>query len=51
MLGSALLIVSINIELPSMVLWFAGIILWVVIMYTFFTAMTVSENKPSIEAG
>ena len=34
-----------------MVLWFAGISLWVVIMYTFFTAVTVRENKPSIEAG
>src|SRR5262249_58092966 len=36
---------------PAMVLWFAGIALWLVIMYTFFTAMTVRENKPSIEAG
>ncbi len=26
-------------------------VLWLVIMYTFFTAMTVRENKPSIEAG
>src|SRR6185436_12991476 len=28
-----------------------GIALWIVIMYTFFTAVTVRENKPSIEAG
>jgi tellurite resistance protein TehA-like permease len=35
----------------AIVLWFAGIALWLVIMYTFFTAMTVHENKPSIEAG
>jgi len=49
-LGSALLIV-IDQYRPAIVLWFAGIILWVVIMYTFFTAMTVRENKPSIEAG
>src|SRR5690349_5120617 len=49
-LGSALLIV-IDQYRPAMVLWFAGIGLWVVIMYTFFTAMTVRENKPSIEAG
>jgi tellurite resistance protein TehA-like permease len=26
-------------------------LLWAVIMYTFFAAMTVRENKPSIEAG
>jgi tellurite resistance protein TehA-like permease len=49
-LGSALLIV-IDQYRPAMVLWFAGIGLWIVIMYTFFTAMTVRENKPSIEAG
>lgn len=49
-LGSALLIV-VNRSGPALVLWFAGIGLWVVIMYTFFTAMTVRENKPSIEAG
>jgi len=49
-LGSALLIV-VDRYRPAMVLWFAGIGLWIVIMYTFFTAMTVRENKPSIEAG
>jgi tellurite resistance protein TehA-like permease len=49
-LGSALLIV-VDQYRPALVLWFAGIGLWVVIMYTFFTAMTVRENKPSIEAG
>ena len=49
-LGSALLIVFDQYR-PAMALWFAGIIFWIVIMYTFFTAVTVSENKPSIEAG
>jgi tellurite resistance protein TehA-like permease len=49
-LGSALLIVF-NQHRPAMALWFAGIGLWIVIMYAFFTAMTVSKNKPSIEAG
>ena len=49
-LGSALLIVA-NRYRPAMALWVAGISLWVVIMYTFFTAMTVRENKPSIEGG
>jgi tellurite resistance protein TehA-like permease len=32
-------------------LWFAGLLLWAVIMYAFFAAMTVREHKPSIEAG
>src|ERR1051325_2320371 len=49
-LGSALLIVLDQYR-PALVLWLAGLSLWVVIMYTFFTAMTVRENKPSIEAG
>ena len=49
-LGSALLIV-LDRSRPAIVLWLAGIGLWVVIMYAFFTAVTVSENKPSIEAG
>jgi tellurite resistance protein TehA-like permease len=49
-LGSELLIV-LDQHRPAMVLWSAGVALWIVIMYTFFTAMTVIENKPSIEAG
>ena len=49
-LGSALLIV-VDQYRPALVLWLAGIILWVVIMYTFFAAVTVREDKPSIEAG
>ena len=32
-------------------LWGLGIVLWVVIMYAFLTAVTVRENKPSLEAG
>lgn len=49
-LGSALLIVAGRYGF-AMVLWIAGISFWIVIMYTFFTAVTVRENKPSIEAG
>lgn len=49
-LGSELLIVLDQYRAAT-VLWIAGMVLWVVIMYTFFAAMTVRENKPSIEAG
>ncbi len=49
-LGSELLIVGDRYR-PAIVLWLIGIGLWIVIMYTFFTAMTVRENKPSIETG
>jgi len=49
-LGSELLIVLDRYQ-TALVLWLAGIALWIVIMYAFFTAMTVRENKPSIESG
>jgi len=49
-LGSALLIVADRYR-PAIGLWLFGIVLWIVIMYTFFTAVTVRESKPSIEAG
>lgn len=32
-------------------LWLLGLILWLLVMYTFFTAVTIRENKPSLEAG
>jgi tellurite resistance protein TehA-like permease len=49
-LGSALLIV-LDRFWPALVLWIAGICLWLVIMYTFFTAVTVRDHKPTIETG
>lgn len=32
-------------------LWFVGIGLWVIVMYAFFTAVVVREEKPTLEAG
>ena len=32
-------------------LWFLGFALWIVLSYTFFTAITVREPKPTLEAG
>lgn len=32
-------------------LWIAGIALWILIMYGFFTAVIIRENKPSLEDG
>jgi tellurite resistance protein TehA-like permease len=49
-LGSQLLIVANQPRIAS-VLWLLALLLWAVIMYTFFSAMTVRENKPSIESG
>ena len=49
-LGSDLLIV-IDRQAIAFALWIIGTLLWAIIMYTFFTAMTVRESKPTIEAG
>jgi tellurite resistance protein TehA-like permease len=49
-LGSQLLIVANRYQIAT-VLWVVGMLLWIVIMYAFFTAMTVQENKPTIETG
>jgi tellurite resistance protein TehA-like permease len=49
-LGSQLLIVAGRAG-PAMALWYVGIILWFVTMYTFFAAVTTREDKPTLEAG
>jgi tellurite resistance protein TehA-like permease len=49
-LGSQLLIVA-GSETLAAVLWFAGILLWLLIMYTFFTAVTIVQDKPPLEKG
>lgn len=36
---------------PAIGLWLLGTGLWVVLMYAFFTAVTVREPKPSLETG
>ena len=49
-LGSQLVIVAGQYRAGA-VLWLLGDLLWVLIMYTFFTAVTVREDKPSLETG
>ena len=49
-LGSQFVIVHGNFEIAAP-FWFAGLILWAVTMYTFFAAVTIRENKPSLEKG
>ena len=49
-LGSQLVIVAGHYKIAA-VLWCAGLLFWLVIMYTFFTSVTVRENKPSLETG
>jgi len=35
----------------ALVLWWLGLTLWFLIMYSFFTAVTVRERKPTLAAG
>lgn len=49
-IGSALLVIT-GAIIAAKALWLLGILLWVVIMYAFFTAVVIREEKPSIEVG
>ena len=48
--GSQLLIVAGLYQIAG-ILWVSGLVSWTVIMYSFFAAMTLKENKPSLEKG
>lgn len=48
--GSQLIVVADN-HTVSFYLWGFAIFLWIMIMYIFFTAVTVRKNKPSIAEG
>jgi len=49
-LGSQLIIVA-NHYPAALWLWLLGLLLWLLIMYAFFTAVTVGENPPGLESG
>jgi len=49
-LGSQLVIVAGQFRAAA-ILWVVGLGLWALIMYSFFTAVTVREDKPPLEKG
>lgn len=49
-LGSQFVVVIENFAAAT-ALWALGIVLWFIIIYSFFTAVTIREDKPSLEAG
>jgi len=49
-LGSQFVLLAGNM-LIARVLWGLGFVLWHLLMYTFFSAVTVKENKPPLEKG
>ncbi|QHS23731.1 C4-dicarboxylate ABC transporter [Virgibacillus sp. MSP4-1] len=48
--GSQLVVVA-GLSSVAIYLWILAIVLWVIIMYNFFTAVTIRKNKPSIAKG
>jgi tellurite resistance protein TehA-like permease len=50
MLGAQLVVVAGQTE-PALWLWLTGIGLWLLVMYSFFTAVVIREQKPTLEAG
>ncbi|MEW5983155.1 MAG: tellurite resistance/C4-dicarboxylate transporter family protein [Acidobacteriota bacterium] len=40
-----------NNGLVARILWIAALALWVTVMYSFFTAVTIRDRKPTIETG
>jgi len=49
-LGSQLIII-VGQYRAAAALWFVGVLLWLLILYTFFTAVTVRADKPEFETG
>ncbi|MGH7783350.1 MAG: tellurite resistance/C4-dicarboxylate transporter family protein [Candidatus Binatia bacterium] len=49
-LGSQLIIVTGQFGAAKL-LWFVGLILWAIVMYSFFTLVTTRENKPDLVKG
>ena len=50
MLGTQNVVIA-NAYAVATVLWFAGLGLWFLVMYAFFTAVTIRERKPPLASG
>src|SRR5690606_7278456 len=40
-----------NLYTPAIILWILGLVLWLIITYTFFTAITIKQESPGIQKG
>lgn len=49
-LGSQLIIVAGHYP-AALLLWGLGLLLWLLVMYAFFTAVTVRQENPGLESG
>ncbi len=49
-LGSQFVIVAKN-ALGGIILWYLGLVLWIIVTYSFFTLIFLKETKPTVEKG
>jgi tellurite resistance protein TehA-like permease len=49
-LGSQSILIVENVQI-AWILFSCGVLLWLLVMYSFFTATIIRERKPSLEAG
>ncbi|MEP2670217.1 MAG: tellurite resistance/C4-dicarboxylate transporter family protein [Cyclobacteriaceae bacterium] len=49
-LGTQFVLIQNNYSV-ALILWFLGVILWLLITYTIFTTFTIKENKPTLAEG
>jgi tellurite resistance protein TehA-like permease len=49
-LGAQLVIIA-GLFTVAVLLWLCGLALWLLVMYTFFTAVIIREEKPMLETG
>ncbi|MBN8654252.1 MAG: tellurite resistance/C4-dicarboxylate transporter family protein [Anaerolineae bacterium] len=49
-LGSQFVVLEVN-QTAALILWGLGLLLWLLLIYTIFTAFTVKEEKPTLEEG
>jgi len=49
-LGSQFAILTLRVSIAA-ALWIAGLVLWLLLIYAFFTAVTMRESKPALENG
>lgn len=50
MFGSQIITLTGNVTI-AFILWVIGILLWIIVMYTFFTSVTIRKDKPNLSEG
>lgn len=49
-LGTQFVIIAKDLDIATL-LWFLGLLVWIVLIYSFITAIIINEKKPSIDVG